>query len=50
MAFRVEMTLEAEQDAYITLDWLLSQHAGDTGLRWFLKLDEALASLQESSD
>jgi plasmid stabilization system protein ParE len=47
MAFRVEITPQAEEDANLILAWLLSQHAGETGLRWFLKLDEAIASLAE---
>lgn len=45
MAFRVETTPQAEDDATQILDWLLSQHAGETGLRWFLRLDDAIASL-----
>jgi plasmid stabilization system protein ParE len=45
MAFRVETTAEAEREAEAILEWLLSQHAGDTGIRWFLALDEAIASL-----
>ena len=47
MTFRVETTAAAEQDADAILDWLLSQHAGDTGLRWFLALEGAIASLAE---
>jgi plasmid stabilization system protein ParE len=35
MAFRVEITEEAERDATSILDWLISQQAGETGLRWF---------------
>jgi hypothetical protein len=35
MAFLVETTPEAERDAEAILEWLLSQHAGDTGIRWF---------------
>ena len=41
MAFRVETTPQAEQDAENILDWLMAQHAGETGLR----LEEAIASL-----
>lgn len=33
MTFRVEMSAQAESDAEAILDWLLSQHAGETGLR-----------------
>ena len=47
MAFRVEVTPQAEQDADTILEWLLSQHAGETGLRWFLRLREAIDSLAE---
>jgi toxin ParE1/3/4 len=45
MAFRVETSAQAESDADSILEWLLSQHAGDTGIRWFLALDDAIASL-----
>lgn len=27
------------------LEWLLSEHAGDAGLRWFLAMEDAIASL-----
>jgi plasmid stabilization system protein ParE len=47
MTFRVETTAEAERDADTILDWLLSPHAGDTGIRWFLALQDAIASLAE---
>ena len=47
MAFRVEVTAKAKQDANAILEWLLAQHAGEAGLRWFRKLDEAIASLAE---
>jgi plasmid stabilization system protein ParE len=45
MTFRVETTAAAEQDADAILDWLLSEHAGDTGKRWFLALQDAIVSL-----
>jgi len=45
MNFRVETTAAAEQDADAILDWLLSQHAGEAGIRWFLALQDAIASL-----
>jgi plasmid stabilization system protein ParE len=45
MAFRVEITPEAEYDGEAILAWLLSQGAGDTGIRWFLALEDAIASL-----
>jgi plasmid stabilization system protein ParE len=45
MTFRVETTAAAEQDADAVLDWLLSEHAGDAGIRWFLAMQDAIASL-----
>jgi plasmid stabilization system protein ParE len=45
MAFRVEASAQAESDANSILEWLLSEHAGETGIRWFLALDDAIASL-----
>lgn len=45
MAFRVEISAQAEEDASSILNWLLSQHAGDTGIRWFLAMEEAIESL-----
>ena len=47
MTFRVETTSAAEQDANSILDWLLSEHAGETGIRWFAGLQDAIASLTE---
>jgi plasmid stabilization system protein ParE len=47
MAFRVETSAEAELDTISILEWLLAQHAGDTGLCWFMALDEAIASLAD---
>ncbi len=47
MTFRVETTAQAERDADAILEWLLSQHAGDAGIRWFLALEEAISSLAE---
>jgi plasmid stabilization system protein ParE len=47
MAFRVEVAPQAEQDADTILEWLLSRHAGEAGLRWFLRLREAIESLAE---
>lgn len=49
MTFRVEVTAAAEEEADQILDWLLSQHAGDAGVRWFLSLQVAIASLAELS-
>jgi plasmid stabilization system protein ParE len=45
MAFRVETSAQAESEANSILEWLLSEHAGETGIRWFLALDDAIASL-----
>ena len=47
MTFRVETTIEAEQDTDDILAWLLSEHAGETGMRWFVALRDAIASLAE---
>ena len=47
MTFRVETTAAAERDADAILDWLLSEHAGETGMRWFAALQDAIASLAE---
>jgi plasmid stabilization system protein ParE len=47
MTFQVEITPTAEQEADEILSWLLSQHAGETGLRWFAALQDAIASLAE---
>jgi plasmid stabilization system protein ParE len=47
MTFRVEITLTAEQEGNEILSWLLSEHAGETGLRWFEALQDAIASLGE---
>ena len=47
MAFRVRTTLKAKRDLDAILGWLLSEQAGEAGLRWFLGLREAVASLSE---
>ncbi|HEY7391377.1 MAG TPA: type II toxin-antitoxin system RelE/ParE family toxin [Bryobacteraceae bacterium] len=47
MAFSVETTGQAKQDLLDILEWLIEERAGDNGLRWFLKLEEAIASLSE---
>jgi plasmid stabilization system protein ParE len=47
MTFRIEVTAEAERDADAILEWLVSQHAGETGIRWFLALEDAIQSLAE---
>jgi plasmid stabilization system protein ParE len=45
MTFRVEISAQAENDAELIFEWLISQHAGETGGRWFAALDDAIASL-----
>jgi plasmid stabilization system protein ParE len=47
MTFRVETTAAVEHDADAILDWLLSEGAGETGMRWFAALQDAIASLAE---
>jgi plasmid stabilization system protein ParE len=47
MAFRVKQTAQADKDLDGILEWLLEREAGDTGLRWFQRLKEALLSLNE---
>lgn len=48
MAFRVRTTAKAKRDLDAILGWLLSQQAGEAGLRWFRGLQDAVASLSES--
>ena len=50
MASRVETSAQAERDADTILEWLLSQHAEETGIRWFLGLEDAIASLAKFSE
>ncbi len=45
MAFLVETSAQADEDAASILEWLVSRFAGDAGLRWFLGLEDAIASL-----
>lgn len=45
MIFRVEATVAAEQDADEILGWLLAEHAGETGRRWFAALQKVVNSL-----
>jgi plasmid stabilization system protein ParE len=46
MIFLVKTTRQAEEDAEALLEWLQSHGAGDAGIRWFLALEEAIASLE----
>jgi plasmid stabilization system protein ParE len=48
MAFRVRTTAKAKRDLDEILEWLLSQEAGETGLRWFQGLHQAVATLADS--
>jgi plasmid stabilization system protein ParE len=45
MAYRVETSAQAEIDATEILEWLMAQDAGETGIRWFRALEEAIHSL-----
>jgi hypothetical protein len=45
MAFRVEISNQAERDAEAILDWLLTQQGGQTGIDCFWALDDAFTSL-----
>jgi toxin ParE1/3/4 len=36
---------QADNGANLILTWLLSQHAGDAGIRWFLSLKDEIDSL-----
>jgi hypothetical protein len=44
MTFRVSISQEAEREGGAILEWPLSEHAGETGLRWFEGLEKAIAS------
>jgi plasmid stabilization system protein ParE len=48
MAFRVKTTSKAKWDLDDILTRLLSQGAGETGLRWFQGLHQAVATLADS--
>ena len=45
MVFRVETTAEADREAAAILEWLIANHAGQAGLRWFRALEKAVESL-----
>jgi plasmid stabilization system protein ParE len=47
MAFRVEVSAQAERDADSILEWLLAEGIGQAGIDWFLRLDDAFASLAQ---
>lgn len=39
--FRVSISQEAEREGDLILEWLLSHHAGETGLRWLRGLEKS---------
>ena len=45
MAFQIDVSDDAELDADIILEWLITQQAGETGLRWFGRMRTAIDSL-----
>ena len=45
MAYHVEIADAAQSEAGEILNWLVAQHAGETGLRWFRALYDAIDSL-----
>lgn len=50
MAFRVEISAQAERDAEAIPEWLLTEHTGQSGIDWFLGLlglNDAFESLAE---
>jgi toxin ParE1/3/4 len=47
MAFRVELSEQAQRDVSAIYDWLRSQQAGDAGERWFRALGTAIGSLAD---
>jgi plasmid stabilization system protein ParE len=50
MAFHLKTTTRAKRDMDAILARLLSQEAGEAGLRWFKGLREAVASLAHSPE
>jgi plasmid stabilization system protein ParE len=47
MTFRIEITAAAEGELDSILAWLISQQAGDSGLKWFQALEGAITTLAE---
>src|SRR5580765_2394198 len=47
MAFQVRTTAQADEDADSILTWLVSQGAGESAIRWYVALADAIASLSE---
>ena len=46
MAYHGEIADGAQTEADEILNWLLAQHAGETGLHWFRALYDAIESLR----
>lgn len=46
MAFHVRISSRAKRDLIGISDWLLEHGAGETGIRWFEGLQEAIVSLE----
>lgn len=42
MAFRVEISADAEREAEKILDWLIQEWAGEAGLLWHVGMYEAI--------
>jgi hypothetical protein len=47
MTFRIETSAASRARRGCNSDWLLSEHAEETGTRWFVALQDAIASLAE---
>jgi plasmid stabilization system protein ParE len=47
MTYRVEASVRAEADLDAILSWLLSDHAGESAIRWFNGMHDAVLSLSE---
>jgi len=45
MVFSVDLSEQAQRDIAAIYDWLLAEHAGDAGQRWFVALRAAITSL-----
>lgn len=50
MVFRVKVTPKAHRDLDAILARLIAEHAGETGLRWFRHLQDAVHSLSKLPD
>jgi plasmid stabilization system protein ParE len=45
MAFRVNFSPRAQQDAQAIFEWLQLQRVGEPGIRWYARLNKAIQSL-----